>query len=116
MPLRALSSISFPWKGLGSILFAITVDRPELNKGYQNTIHVGSCEELSVSNIDDMEPQPAIAGDGSPIIGQISLHSLFLFFVTCVFHMCFLCTCVYEASFMCVPMIVFVIQCNFSEG
>ncbi|PVD37931.1 hypothetical protein C0Q70_00533 [Pomacea canaliculata] len=54
--------------GLGSILFAITVDRPELNKGYQNTIHVGSCEELSVSNIDDMEPQPAIAGDGSPII------------------------------------------------
>lgn len=58
--------------GLGSILFAITIDRPELNKGYQNLVHVVSSGDVVIPGTGDDEPRPVIAGDSSPV-GQ-SLH------------------------------------------
>ena len=58
---------SFFCSGLGSILFAITVDRPELNKAYQNTLHVGNGGEVIIPGTTDDEPRAIIAGDSSPI-------------------------------------------------
>ncbi|KAK7113455.1 sorting nexin-29-like [Littorina saxatilis] len=54
--------------GLGSILFAITIDRPELNKGYQNTVHVGNGGEVIIAGTTDDEPRAIIAGDASPVV------------------------------------------------
>lgn len=54
--------------GLGSILFAITVDRPELNKAYSspNSVHVQS----SIDSVDETqkqdEPKPVISESVSP--------------------------------------------------
>ena len=52
---------------MGSILFAITVDRPELNKAYQNTLHVGNGGEVIIPGTGDDEPRAVIAGDSSPV-------------------------------------------------
>ncbi|CAL1542831.1 unnamed protein product [Lymnaea stagnalis] len=54
--------------GLGSILFAITVDRPELNKGYSvaNTIHVNHTLEPVEALVKEDEPKPVISGSVSP--------------------------------------------------
>ncbi|KAK7502006.1 hypothetical protein BaRGS_00006758, partial [Batillaria attramentaria] len=62
--------------GLGSILFAITVDRPELNKAYQNPIHVGNGGEVTISGTTDDEPRAVIAGDASPT-GEIAGNKVF---------------------------------------
>uniref|UniRef100_A0A2C9K6S7 Sorting nexin-29 n=1 Tax=Biomphalaria glabrata TaxID=6526 RepID=A0A2C9K6S7_BIOGL len=55
--------------GLGSILFAITVDRPELNKGYTvpNSIHVTSMDSLEANLLKEKEPEPIISEPVSPI-------------------------------------------------
>lgn len=54
--------------GLGSILFAITVDRPELNKAYQNQIRVGNGGDSTIPGTMDDEPRAVIAGDSSPTL------------------------------------------------
>lgn len=54
--------------GLGSILFAITIDRPELNKAYQNPVHVGNGGEVTIAGTADDEPRAVIAGDSSPTV------------------------------------------------
>ncbi|KAH9519768.1 Sorting nexin-29 [Bulinus truncatus] len=55
--------------GLGSILFAITVDRPELNKGYSlpNAIHINSSiDSTENSSPKEKEPEPIISEPVSP--------------------------------------------------
>ncbi|GFR99499.1 sorting nexin-29 [Elysia marginata] len=54
--------------GLGSILFAITVDRPELNKGLTmlNSIHVQNSVDSADVNDEDEEPKPVISSNVSP--------------------------------------------------
>ncbi|KAK3736713.1 hypothetical protein RRG08_059244 [Elysia crispata] len=54
--------------GLGSILFAITVDRPELNKGLTalNSIHVQNSVDAADTNDEDDEPKPVISSNVSP--------------------------------------------------
>ena len=58
--------------GLGSILFAITIDRPELNKGYHSTLQVGNAGEVIIPGTTDDEPRAVIADESSPI-GQLLL-------------------------------------------
>ncbi|XP_005108639.1 sorting nexin-29 isoform X2 [Aplysia californica] len=55
--------------GLGSILFAITVDRPELNKGYtaQNSIHVQNSIDSAETTEKEEDPKPVISGEVSPV-------------------------------------------------
>ena len=52
--------------GLGSILFAITIDRPELNKAYQNAVHISNGGEVTKTASSEEEPRAVIAGDASP--------------------------------------------------
>lgn len=54
--------------GLGSILFAITVDRPELNKGFAglNSIRVQNSVDSVEANEEDEEPKPVISSNVSP--------------------------------------------------
>ncbi|RUS75308.1 hypothetical protein EGW08_016929 [Elysia chlorotica] len=54
--------------GLGSILFAITVDRPELNKGLTalNSIHVQNSVDTADADGEDNEPKPVISSNVSP--------------------------------------------------
>ncbi|KAL8575773.1 hypothetical protein ACOMHN_004960 [Nucella lapillus] len=54
--------------GLGSVLFAILIDRPELNSPYHSKLHVGSGGEISVPGTADDEPRAVIADDSSPIV------------------------------------------------
>ncbi|XP_076458398.1 sorting nexin-29-like [Babylonia areolata] len=54
--------------GLGSVLFAITIDRAELNQPYNSRLRVNSGGEISVPGTVDDEPRPVIAGDSSPIV------------------------------------------------
>ncbi|XP_076459627.1 sorting nexin-29-like [Babylonia areolata] len=54
--------------GLGSILFAITIDRPELNKAYQNTVHVGNSGEVTKTISATDEPRAIIAEDTAPAV------------------------------------------------
>lgn len=54
--------------GLGSVLFAIMIDRPELNRPYHSKLHVGTGGEISVPGTTDDEPRAVIAEDTSPIV------------------------------------------------
>lgn len=54
--------------GLGSILFAITVDRPELNKGHTtpNSVHIQSSFDSVNEAQEPTEPEPVISENMSP--------------------------------------------------
>lgn len=51
--------------GLGSILFAITIDRPELNRAHHqsNNVHVNNTADQGSAPDIQEEPHAVIAGD-----------------------------------------------------
>ena len=62
--------------GLGSILFAINIDNPDLNAARKNattTINIPQTSKPLVGRVEE-EPRPVIAGEESPplVIGKAS--------------------------------------------
>ena len=83
------------FSGLGSILFAITIDRTELNKPYGGGLQLGSGGEISVPGTVDDEPRAVIAADAHTADGgDPSIIGGYPFWILFVLFFCFSLFCV----------------------